>query len=254
MIAMHSALAWLATPLSGAQGHAIEPWAAWHARLMVLSWNLLLPLGMLVARFFKVAPGQNWPDVLDRKFWWRSHLWLQGLGVAAMTLGLAPALFGAHLSTPAARLHHLSGWAIVAIGWLQVLGGWFRGDKGGPTEATLRGDHYDMTARRVAFEAVHKHLGWTAVPLTIFATGLGLAIAEAPRWMPLVLGAWWVALIVAFVHWQRAGRCIDTYQAIWGPDPTHPGNRRNPIGWGVARPRADGSERGRARLRPTKGA
>jgi hypothetical protein len=41
----------------------------------------------------------------------------------------------------------------------------------------------------------------------------------------------------AFARWQRAGRCIDTYQAIWGPDPAHPGNRRPPVGWGVRRPR-----------------
>ena len=37
---------------------------------------------------------------------------------------------------------------------------------------------------------------------------------------------------------QRQGRCIDTYQAIWGPDPRHPGNRLKPVGWGVRRPQS----------------
>jgi hypothetical protein len=55
--------------------------------------------------------------------------------------------------------------------------------------------------------------------------------------MPLVLALWWALLGAAFARWQRAGRCIDTYQAIWGPDPAHPGNRRPPVGWGVRRPR-----------------
>jgi hypothetical protein len=56
---------WLLTPISGATDHAIAPWAAWHGRLMVLSWSFLLPVGMLAARYFKVTPGQDWPHVLD---------------------------------------------------------------------------------------------------------------------------------------------------------------------------------------------
>jgi hypothetical protein len=92
-----------------------------------------------------------------------------------------------------------------------------------------------MTPRRVAFETVHKSLGWIAVPFALAATGLGLALVDAPRWMPLVLALWWIALVGAAIALQRAGRCIDTYQAIWGPDPAHPGNERKPIGWGVSR-------------------
>jgi hypothetical protein len=46
---------------------------------------------------------------------------------------------------------------------------------------------------------------------------------------------WWLVLIAGFVWLQRQGRCIDTYQAIWGPDTAHPGNRIKPIGWGIKR-------------------
>ena len=40
---------WWLAPLSGAATHAIAPWAAWHSRLMVLAWGVLVPLGVLAA-------------------------------------------------------------------------------------------------------------------------------------------------------------------------------------------------------------
>ena len=64
----------------------------------------------------------------------------------------------------------------------------------------------------------------------------GLLLADAPRWMPLALGLWWLSLLGLAWQWQKQGRCIDTYQAIWGPDARHPGNHLPPIGWGIRRP------------------
>lgn len=203
---------------------------------MVLGWGLLLPLGALVARFFKVLPRQPWPQVLDNKAWWHAHRALQWAGIAAMSLGAALAWQQGAGSTPLARLHGWAGWALVAAGWLQIAGGFARGSKGGPTAARLRGDHYDMTPHRLAFERLHKALGWAGLGAAVAVIALGLLLADAPRWMALALVAWWLALAAAFIHWQRRGRCIDTYQAIWGPDPQHPGNRIAPIGWGVRRP------------------
>jgi hypothetical protein len=52
-------LAWLQVPLSGSAEHRIADWASWHARLMVLGWAVLLPLGALIARYFKVMPRQD---------------------------------------------------------------------------------------------------------------------------------------------------------------------------------------------------
>jgi hypothetical protein len=40
-----------------------------------------------------------------------------------------------------------------------------------------------------------------------------------------------------WVTLQRRGLAVDTYQAIWGPDPQHPGNA-TPPGWGMNRHRA----------------
>ena len=231
-----SMLDWLTTPLSGASEHAIQPWAYWHARWMVLGWGVLLPAGALAARYFKVAPGQRWPQELDNKAWWHTHRTLQWAGIAAMTIGAMLAWGQGQRVTATATAHAWAGWALVASGWLQVAAGWARGSKGGPTDQGVRGDHYDMTPHRLRFERIHKSLGWLAVLAAVAVIALGLAVADAPRWMPLVLCGWWSALAVLALHWQRKGRCVDTYQAIWGPDPAHPGNRLRPIGWGVRRP------------------
>jgi hypothetical protein len=244
------ALGWLMTPLSGAATHEIAPWAYWHARLMVLGWGVLLPVGALAARYFKVLPRQDWPRRLDDQHWWRAHRWLQWSGVLLMTAGIALAWGRAEACNAwrgAAGWHAALGWSVAALGWLQVGAGLLRGSKGGPTDRQLRGDHYDMTPRRIWFERVHKGLGWATVLGAVAVIGLGLVAADAPRWMAVALAAWWALLAALAWRWQRAGRCVDTYQAIWGPDPAHPGNRLAPIGWGVRRPaRAAVAMKGRA--------
>jgi hypothetical protein len=232
---MSDFVTWLMTPLSGTPDHELAAWAYWHARLMTFAWSFALPLGALVARFHKVRPRQDWPRELDDKRWWRTHWRLQAAGVAIATIGLA-LVYGRGGGVGAAGAHHVLGWTTLVIGWAQVVGALLRGSKGGPTEPSMRGDHYDMTPRRVFFEYAHKTLGWLAMPFAIATTGLGLVIVDAPRWMPIALAAWWLLLIGLFIRWQSAGRCIDTYQAIWGPDAAHPGNTRAPIGWGIVRP------------------
>lgn len=227
---------WLLTPLSGAAQHHLPTWAYWHARCMVLGWGVLLPLGALAARYLKVMPGQRWPEQLDNKVWWHTHRALQWAGIAVMSLGALLAWGQGSRSSPAALWHAWAGWALVALGWLQVAAGLRRGSKGGPTDVRVHGDHYDMTPYRIAFERLHKGVGWLAVVAAMVVIALGLQVADAPRWMAWALAAWWLLLVLLAWHWQRQGRCIDTYQAIWGPDPRHPGNRLKPIGWGVRRP------------------
>ena len=136
----------------------------------------------------------------------------------------------------AAHWHGWAGWVLFVAGWVQVAGAFLRGSKGGPTDVQLRGDHYDMTARRRVFEVLHKSLGWLALLVAVAVMLLGLAAADAPRWMLVLLMLWWVTLAAAFLYLQSRGKCIDTYQAIWGPDPTHPGNRLPRSGWGARRP------------------
>jgi hypothetical protein len=229
---------WMMASLSGSSTHTLAPWALWHARCMVLAWGILLPVGVLVARFFKVLPGQNWPQVLDHKAWWHAHRALQWTGVGVMVLGLWLVWGQGGAAGRLAQFHTLAGWAVCGMGAFQVLGALARGSKGGPTDIKIRGDHYDMTPWRQTFERLHKGLGWLAVLAAVAVIASGLVMADAPRWMAVALVAWWLALVALFVRLQRAGRCIDTYQAIWGPAPRHPGNQRKPVGWGVRRPTA----------------
>lgn len=229
----------LSLPVSGASGHHVPGWAAWHGRAMVLAWGFLLPVGVLAARFYKVTPRQDWPAVLDNKRWWHAHLLLQNGGVLVMTAGLAMVLSGTAGLAPWRNLHSLLGWSLVVLAWLQVLGGRLRGSKGGPAAGLPRaewaGDHYDMTPHRLRFERQHKALGYLMLALASLTIFLGLAAADAPVWMWLAQALWSAAYLALFARLQRQGRCIDTYQAIWGPDRIHPGNRIAPIGCGIRR-------------------
>lgn len=228
-------LTWLLLPLSGNANHELSFWASWHGRIMVLCWGVLLPLGVLAARFFKVLPSQNWPETLDNKAWWKVHLHGQSAAIVLAAVGVALIWNTAGGATPLARWHGYMGWAVMALGVLQAAAGFVRGSKGGPLEPLVRGDHYDMTPRRNRFEWTHKTLGYAALALALSTVFMGLVVADAPRWMLLAISLWYLVLATGFVWLQKQGRCIDTYQAIWGPEAAHPGNRIAPIGWGIRR-------------------
>lgn len=222
---------WLMAPIDPERVHLVGDLVSWHGRFMVLAWGFLFPLGILAARFWKITPRQDWPRELDNKTWWRAHLALQYGGGAAMVAGLCLILFAGAGGSAHANL----GWVVVGFAGLQFVAGWLRGTKGGPTDTTLRGDHFDMTRRRLVFEHFHKFAGYGLLALACWGIVSGLWLANAPLWMWLGLGVWWVALMGVFAVLQRRGMAVDTYQAIWGPDPELPGNRRAPIGWGIRR-------------------
>lgn len=228
----------LMSPIDPSRAHEIEAAVAWHGRLMTFAWAFLCPLGVLIARFCKILPRQNWPQELDHQGWWRAHLILQYTSLAATAFAVWLVL-QRETVTAGFVLHVVLGWAIVALAVLQVSAGLLRGSKGGPTEpapdGSLHGDHYDMSRRRILFEYYHKFVGWALLGLAATALLTGMWIANAPLWMWTVIGAWWLLLAVIFATLQRLGYAVDTYQAIWGPDETHPGNRIKPIGFGISR-------------------
>jgi hypothetical protein len=233
MVLFQSLWTWLLTPISGNPVHDISVVVSWHARLMVLSWGVLLPLGVCIARFYKVTPNQKWPEQLDNKLWWHAHLLIQivGLSLAILGLILIGFIHSKTINTHLAQWHGYLGWLVMTLGLLQAGGGMLRGSKGGPTDAQLRGDHYDMTRRRRVFEWVHKTGGYLALLLALCVIGMGLLVSDAPRWMPAVLIVWWLGLGFCFLWLQGRGRCFDTYQAIWGDSPEHPGNHLTQSGW-----------------------
>lgn len=236
-------LDWLLAPIDAIRAHEVDSAVAWHARSMTLGWAVIAPLAVLAARYLKVPPWQDWPRSLDSQLWWRCH-WI-GLTAAALltVFGMWPIL-GA---TTNGSLHGALGKAVLALLAAQIALGLLRGSKGGPTapgpDGSPRGDHYDMTPRRVIFERAHKGLGLVTLSLALAAVAMGLHLANAPRWMWLAIGIWWTALALVAFALQRRGWAVDTYQAIWGPDSSHPGNRRAPIGWGVRRIGGDRNER-----------
>jgi hypothetical protein len=242
-------LTWLLTPISGASEHDITASIAWHGRLMVLGMGLLMPPAIIVARFFKVTPGQDWPRQLDNPLWFVSHRrWGHVIGVI-VAVGLAFVLAADGLKPPWRNLHVAGGWVVLALVLIRVVGSWLRGTHGGPVDPFTRqprppeqwpGDHFSMTGRRIVFEYTHKTAGYMLVVLSLVAISTGLMAADAPRWMPIAMGIWWLAMLAVFIWLQSAGRCLDTYQAIWGPGPVLPGNRRRPIGFGIVRRRSAG--------------
>lgn len=235
---MRFMLDWLLAPMDPTRLHTVGVEISWHARLMVLAWSVFVPTGILAARFFKIFPGQNWPQVLDDRRWWHTHRLSQYCGLVAVLAGLTFILsFQKKADADTFDLHHLLGWTTVALCFLQILSGWLRGSKGGPSsparDGSLRGDHYDMTLRRRVFERYHKSMGYAALSISILTIATGLWQTNAPRWMSATLFVWYCILAGAFLVLQRRGMAHDTYQAIWGPDEVHPGNTHDPIGLGI---------------------
>ncbi len=221
---------WLFAAIDPSRPHDVGSAVAWHGRVMVAAWGVLVPVGVIAARFFKVLPRQAFPDVVDSRAWWRTHLAAQIGAVGLMLVGLGLILTAVDRGpslTATSWVHRGLGWAVLWLGLVQAASGVFRGSKGGPTDPKgRRGDHYDMTPRRLAFEALHKVSGYAALLLSMLAVLSGLWQANAPVWMWLVLTIWWVFVGWLFVLFQRRGMVIDTYVAIWGPDAIHPGNAR----------------------------
>lgn len=227
---------WLLAPIDPTRAHEVGFAISWHARSMVFAWGVLAPLAVLIARFFKVMPGQNWPQELDNQTWWRGH-WFGQIIVVCLSLAGMVLVFPADFDDMS--LHSQLGYTVLCFMAVQVGLGFLRGSKGGPTapapDGSPRGHHYDMTPWRIAFETLHKVIGYTTLCLAVITILLGLWKANGPVWMWLLLTVWWAALVVIFVILQKRGMAVDTYQAIWGPSLEHPGNRRAAPGWGMKR-------------------
>lgn len=218
---------WLLAPIDPGRAHAVDFAISWHGRLMVLGWGVLAPLGVLVARFLKVTPRQDWPAQSDNQFWWVSHWTAQYSAFVLTAIGIVMILRASPSAsaTQGIWLHRSLGWAITGFGIAQIASGWLRGSKGGPTDPEgPRGDHYDMTRRRIIFERFHKVMGYSVLALAALTILSGMWQANAPHWMWGGIISWWVCLgCLAFVL-QRKGMAMGSYQAIWGPDQRHPGN------------------------------
>ncbi|MGY0398536.1 MAG: cytochrome b561 domain-containing protein [Ostreibacterium sp.] len=225
-------LHWLLTPIDSNRIHQVDFLLSWHARLMVLAWVFMIPTAIIITRYFKVTPKQKWPDQLDNKFWWHSHLILQ---ISAMLFALLGLLLILIHHGSGQNLHRMLAWFVLVLMSIQGLSGLLRGSKGGPTEQQSAGDHYDMTKHRYLFEHIHKNVGYLALVLSVIVVISGLWQANAPHWMWLTIIIWWLLLLLLVLYLQRHKGALDTYQAVWGPKSKHPGNHKPTVGWGLKR-------------------
>ena len=108
---------WLATPISGASDHAIAMPLAWHGRLMVLAMGLLTPPLIIVARFFKIMPRQDWPRQLDNPFWFTTHRRLGHIVGAIVAIAMAFVLVERGWESPVHNLHTAAGWLVSCWCW-----------------------------------------------------------------------------------------------------------------------------------------
>jgi len=193
-----------------------------HGALMSLAWAAILPAGVAIARWRKVTHAQRFPEQLDNQFWWNRHRQLQYTGVAVSLLGAVAIIVetGGHFT----GLHGQLGLALVLLSLAQLGLSMLRGSKGGPTDPradparpeTWRGDHFDMTPRRLAFEWLHKGLGWGALAAGALVLALGVQMLGAPGALVLLLALPYLIFAGFALAEARAGRRVDTYVAIWG--------------------------------------
>lgn len=231
---------WLFASIDPLRIHSIGYEVSWHARLMLLSWSFLVPIGIISARFFKILPWQSWPQQLDNQIWWVIHLTMQYASGILMVIAIW-LIWDVSGQQNGSFLHHFMGWATLTLCGVQYLAGWLRGSKGGPTEisrtGTIRGDHFDMTQRRIIFEQLHKTVGYICLATALVAVFSGLWLTNAPRWMWIILSVWWLVIIAVFVFFQKIFGATETYESIWGDDPELPGNKIKSVGWGIKKRR-----------------
>ncbi len=216
---------WLLQPIDAGRAHDLGAVISWHGRVMVLAWGILAPLAVLIARYLKVIPGQDYPAKLDSRIWWNCHRFGQVGAVLLMFVGVGIILQsgGAKSTTGTLWLHTWLGWTMASFGVLQVGSGFLRGSKGGPKDPRgMRGDHYDMTVRRIVFEVVHKGLGYGILVFAAMTILTGMWQANGPVWMWIVVIGWWIVLLAVAWFFQRLGMAMDSYRAIWGPESPMP--------------------------------
>ncbi|KAL3683605.1 hypothetical protein R1sor_001627 [Riccia sorocarpa] len=178
----------------------LQPVLAVHGFMMFIAWGLLLPGGVLGARYLKH---------LDNNGWFQIHMYSQLSGIAVMLLGLLFAV--AELGGFNTRSAHMKvGLASIFLASWQAANGYFRPAKSAPGEAQPR--------KRVIWQYVHMYSGRTALLLGFVSLVTGISkLAERDgvgTMKPLQWGlfAWFfaVAAVVGYVEFQ--GLCSKKHQ------------------------------------------
>jgi hypothetical protein len=167
-----------------------------HTVCMTLSWGLLVPVGIVMARHLKG---------IDRKFagkkiWFQLHRGIQALALLLMTVGFGFAFSHVNGLTGVAHfvgnfpLHSLFGLLILLLGWFQPFNAFLR-----PHPHPDRTDDDSWFCdRRTCWEWLHKSTGYVAAVLGLLNCILGGVVANSKNLELIVVTTPVVVAVVTF--------------------------------------------------------
>jgi len=129
-----------------------------HGSLMIISWGLLLPTGVMSARWLKHRPNA---------LWFKLHRIIQTVGLIIATTGwiIALATFDVFTARDSSYVHGALGMTVMVLGILQPINAFIRPHPGGDGEAT--------PLKRRIWEITHKFSGRIAIVLAAATILLG---------------------------------------------------------------------------------
>jgi hypothetical protein len=138
------------------------PWQITHGTLMVTSWGLLLPSGVICARYLKFRKPSS--------IWFYYHRVLQITGIILALSGFIIAITKFNVSETDGKIsiafiHGICGFIVMLLGFLQPINAYFR------PEHTHFGK--EPTYWRKQWERLHKGSGYTAVTLAVITIFIG---------------------------------------------------------------------------------
>ena len=144
-------------------------WRLIHGSCMLTGWGLLLPNGMLVARYFKLHPPSN-------SAWFKFHRICQPMGLVISTIGWIIALvnFDVFQDRDTRFIHGLVGSIVMALGWLQPLNAYLRPHLPSSPDQP-------KTTKRIVWEHYHRGAGWFCFFCALVVIFLGTTMIPLPK-------------------------------------------------------------------------
>ena len=161
-----------------------------HGSLMVLAMGILLPGGVLVARFTKLREPTTGPGA----FWFLYHQVLQYSGLVVMLLGFGMAVYfqerdgNAHFRC----MHCMLGLGVVISAVMQPVNAWMRPSK--------------ESKWRSLWEKLHKGSGWFLLLQSAVTIFLGIYALQLPYYFMILYSLLPFVFIVALIVLERRSR------------------------------------------------
>jgi len=157
----------IAEEVLGGEGRNLVRLYTIHGIFMIVGWGLLLPSGILIAKFGKHR---------KNAWWFKMHIAVQPIGLIVSVIGWAIALvnFSTLEGGPGISFTHAAtGTITMALALLQAVNGIFR-PHNPPKEE-------DKSAIRIIWEFVHRGIGWVALLLSVVTIALGTTLLPSKR-------------------------------------------------------------------------